>query len=178
MYTGMRVGELAGLLWENVSLEKAIVTIKYNSYRRNGEYKLSTPKTKNSARVIALPPQVIELLKEQKEWQEQRKTDAGDKWIDRGAVFIGEYGEFINKNYINLAFTRMLEKHPDFPQIHIHDLRHANASLLINSGIPVKVISEHLGHGDTRVTEHIYAHIFAETMVQASDAISKALADV
>ena len=55
-------------------------------------------------------------------------------------------------------------------------LRHANASLLINMGVPVKVISEHLGHSDTRTTETIYAHVFAETMVQASNAISEALA--
>ena len=123
-------------------------------------------------------PQIVELLQEQKEWQEQRKADVGDRWIERGAVFTGECGEFINKNYINLAFKRLLENHPDFPQIHVHDLRHANASLLINMGVPVKVISEHLGHSDTRTTEKIYAHVFAETMVQASDAISKALATV
>lgn len=55
---------------------------------------------------------------------------------------------------------------------------HANASLLINMGVPVKVISEHLGHRDTRTTETIYAHVFAETMVQASNAISEALATV
>jgi integrase len=83
----------------------------------------------------------------------------------------------MSKNYINLQFKRLLEKH-GFPDIHIHDLRHANASLLINMGVPVKVISEHLGHSDTRTTETIYAHVFAETMVQASNAISKALAAV
>ena len=55
---------------------------------------------------------------------------------------------------------------------------HANASLLINMGVPVKVISEHLGHRDTRTTETIYAHVFAETMVQASNAISEALSTV
>ena len=79
------------------------------------------------------------------------------------------------KSYINQRFKQLLAKH-NFPDIHIHDLRHANASLLINMGVPVKVISEHLGHCDTRTTESIYAHVFAETMVQASNAISEALA--
>ena len=55
---------------------------------------------------------------------------------------------------------------------------HSNASLLINMGVPVKVIAEHLGHCDTRTTEKIYAHIFEDTMVQASDAIAQALTTV
>lgn len=82
----------------------------------------------------------------------------------------------MNKSYINLQFKKLLADH-DFPDVHIHDLRHANASLLINMGVPVKVISEHLGHCDTGTTENIYAHIFSETLDQTSDAISKALSE-
>ena len=123
----------------------------------------------------ALSPQAVKLLREQREWQDRRRKEVGDKWIDRGAVFTGQFGEYMSKNYINLQFKRLLKKH-DFPDIHIHDLRHANASLLINMGIPTKVISEHLGHCDTRTTENIYAHVFAETLAQTSDAISQALA--
>ncbi|MDR1570268.1 MAG: tyrosine-type recombinase/integrase, partial [Oscillospiraceae bacterium] len=74
----------------------------------------------------------------------------------------------------NTAFKRLLKKH-GFPDVHIHDLRHACASLLINSGIPVKIISEHLGHADTRTTEAVYSHIFAATRSKASEAISLAL---
>ena len=176
LYTGMRVGELTALHWEEVDLDVATLIIKYNLYRLDGEYRLTTPKTKSSARMIYLPPQVIELLKEQKAWQENRKAEVGSRWIDRGAVFTGQYGEYMNKSYINLQFKKLLADH-DFPDVHIHDLRHANASLLINMGVPVKVISEHLGHCDTRTTENIYAHIFSETLAQTSDAISKALSE-
>lgn len=174
LYTGMRVGELTALHWTEVDLENGIITVKYNLYRVNGEYKLTTPKTKSSARVIALPPQLIELLKEQKEWQEKQKETVGDRWIEHSAVFTGEYGEYMSKNYINLAFKKFLKDH-NLPNVHIHDLRHANASLLINMGVPVKVISEHLGHSNTLTTENIYAHIFNETRVKASKAISQAL---
>nr|DAQ68806.1 MAG TPA: Integrase [Caudoviricetes sp.] len=175
LYTGMRVGELTALHWDEVDLDRAMLTVKYNLYRLGEEYRLTTPKTKSSARVIALPPQLVETLREQKEWQDERRKAVGKRWIDRGAVFTGSYGEYMAKSYINLQFKQLLAKH-DFPDVHIHDLRHANASLLINMGVPVKVISEHLGHRDTRTTETIYAHVFAETMKQASDAISTALA--
>lgn len=109
LYTGMRVGELTALHWDEIDLDNAVVTVKYNLYRANGEYKLSPPKTKSSARIIALPPQAVELLREQKEWQKRRKSEAGVRWINRNAVFTGEYGEYMNRNYINLQFKRLLE---------------------------------------------------------------------
>ena len=177
LFTGMRVGEITGLHWNDVDFEHSTLTVRYSLYRSKGQYKLGTPKTKSSARVISLPPQVMETLAEQMEWQEHRKQDIGNRWIDRGTVFTGEYGEYMNSTYVNTTFKELLKKH-DFPNIHIHDLRHANASLLINMGVPVKVISEHLGHCDTRTTENIYAHIFAETRAKAADAISQALGTV
>lgn len=175
LFTGMRVGELTALHWEEVDMENCTLVVKYNLYRLNGEYRLTSPKTKSSARLITLPPQVIEIFKEQKAWQEKRRAEVGSRWIERDAVFTGQFGEYMNKTYINTEFKELLKNH-DFPDIHIHDLHHANASLLINMGVPVKVISEHLGHCDTRTTENIYAHIFNETLAQTSDAISQALA--
>ena len=177
LFTGMRIGEITGLHWNDVDFERSTLTIRYSLYRSKGQYKLGTPKTKSSARVISLPPQVMETLMEQMDWQKQRKQDAGSRWIDRGTVFTGEYGEYMNGNYVNSEFKELLKKH-DFPNVHIHDLRHANASLLINMGVPVKVISEHLGHCDTRTTENIYAHVFAETRAKAADAISQALGTI
>ena len=175
LYTGMRVGELMALRWEDVFLGDAILTVKHTLYRADKKYKLTSPKTKSSARVIAMPPQLIELLEEQKAWQEQRKIDVGQRWIDRGAVFTGAFGEYMNRSYLNSEFKKLLKAN-GFPDLHVHDLRHANASLLINMGIPVKVISEHLGHSNTLTTENIYAHIFNSTKAKASEAISKALA--
>lgn len=177
LFTGMRIGEITGLHWNDVDFERSTLTIRYSLYRSKGQYKLGTPKTKSSARVISLPPQVMETLAEQMDWQKQRKQNAGSRWIDRGTVFTGEYGEYMNGNYVNSEFKELLKKH-NFPNVHIHDLRHANASLLINMGVPVKVISEHLGHCDTRTTENIYAHVFAETRAKAADAISQALGTI
>lgn len=90
-------------------MECSSLMVKYNLYRLDGEYRLTTPKTKSSARMIALPPQVIEILKQQKEWQEQRKATVGNRWIDRGAVFTGQFGEYMNKTYINTEFKELLQ---------------------------------------------------------------------
>jgi integrase len=177
LLTGMRVGELTSLHWEDIDLEGGFVNIRYNLYRINGEYKLSTPKTRSSARVIAVPARVVEIFREQRAWQDNRRAEEKDRWIDRGCVFSGRYGEYMSRNYLNVEFKKTLAKY-DFPRIHLHDLRHANASLLINMGVPVKVISEHLGHSSTLTTENIYAHVFNESRAKAADAVVRALSDV
>lgn len=56
LFTGMRVGELTALHWEEVDMESCTLVVKYNLYRLNGEYRLTSPKTKSSARLITLPP--------------------------------------------------------------------------------------------------------------------------
>ena len=80
----------------------------------------------------------------------------------------------MNLGFVNATFKKLLRQH-ELPDLHIHDLRHANASLLINAGVPVKVISEHLGHANTLTTENIYAHVFSETRAKAASAISRVL---
>lgn len=76
--------------------------------------------------------------------------------------------------YLNTSLKKLLKKH-NLPDIHVHDLRHANASLLINAGVPVKFISEHLGHCNTKTTEDIYAHVYNSTAKKVASAISDAL---
>jgi len=174
LYTGMRVGELLALHWDAIDFEGGTISIRHTLYRVKGKYKLSTPKTRSSERVISMPPELSELLKEQKRWQDQRRHDVDERWIERNTVFTSEYGEYVNLNFVNATFKRLLRRH-DFPPLHIHDLRHANASLLINAGVPVKIISDHLGHSDTKTTENFYAHVFNTTKAMAADAISQAL---
>ena len=174
IYTGMRSGELCGLHWKDVDLAKGTIFVRYTLYRAEGQYKLSTPKTKSSLRVIAIPAELKVILKDHKAWQEKRSEELGSKWKDRGAVVTGMEGEYMSGVYLNITLKKLLKKH-DLPDIHVHDLRHANASLLINAGVPVKFISEHLGHSNTKTTEDIYAHVYNSTAEKVASAISDAL---
>lgn len=174
LYTGFRSGELLALHWEDINFEECLISINYTLTRVNGQYKLSTPKTRKSERVVKVSADLIEMFKEHKARQEELKKSLGSRWIDRGTVFTGEFGEYFNRTYLNTAFKRLIKKY-GFPDVHIHDLRHANASLLINSGVPVKVISEHLGHINTLTTENIYAHVFNASRARAAEAIELAL---
>ena len=174
IYTGMRSGELCGLHWKDVDLNKGTIYVRYTLYRADGQYKLSSPKTKSSERVIAIPAELIKVLTEHKAWQEKRSEVLGSKWKDRGAVITGMEGEYLNGCYLNSSLKKILKKY-NLPDLHVHDLRHANASLLINAGVPVKFISEHLGHSNTKTTEDIYAHVYSSTAEKVASAISDAL---
>ncbi len=72
---------------------------------------------------------------------------------------------------MNLKFKQLAKKIGLPDGIHIHSLRHTTASLLINSDIPAKVVSEQLGHASTTITQEIYAHIFASSKVKAMQAL-------
>jgi len=182
LFTGMRGGELLGLKWEDVELEKGIIyirnTLAYNRGNKSKgkeKYSLQTPKTKKSERYVLLPKTVIEILKEQKLRQEERRKAFGDDWRDRGTVFCTVNGEYYSESYLNKKF-KILAKKIGLPNdIHIHSLRHTTASLLINSGISPKLISEQLGHASTTITQDLYAHVFASSKANVMQALEMKL---
>jgi integrase len=174
LYTGLRSGELRALRWEDIDFDNNAIYIRHTLSRIKGEYKLTEPKTEGSERYVTIDEYVMNMLKKHSEWQKERRIEMGSAWTERGAVFTGQYGEWYSGNHLNRTFKLILKKY-GFPDFHIHDLRHACVSLMINAGVPVKLIAEQVGHASTRTTEKVYAHIFAKTRTMASEAISKTL---
>ncbi len=179
IFTGMRGGELTGLKWENVDLDKGVIYVCLNLVYspRKGErsYALQTPKTKKSERYIPIPPALVDLLKEHKRRQDEQRAVAGSGWKYPDMVFIGEKGGYYGEKTLNQQFKRFASK-LDLPgDISIHSLRHTTASLLINSDIPAKVISEQLGHATTGITQDLYSHVFAASKVKAMQALEMKL---
>ena len=146
---------------------------------------IGTPKSRSSCRVIALCDQAINILLEQKRYQKELQnaiatkdsmtessTFAGtDDPLDN-VVFTGRTGDRMSGDYLNNCFRKMMAD-AGYPGMHIHDLRHANASLLINEGVPLKIVSRHLGHASTQVTEQVYIHLFEETQKQTASVIQQ-----
>jgi integrase len=165
--TGMRAGELTGLKWENADLEKGIIYVCQNLVYspRKGErsYALQTPKTAHSERYVLIPASLVDLLKEQKQKQDERREFCGAGWVERGTVFTTVNGDYYSEQYLNTKFKLIAKKIGLPDDIHIHSLRHTTASLLINSDVPAKVVSEQLGHAQTAITQDLYSHVFAES---------------
>ena len=103
-------------------------------------------------------------------------------WLNKGMKYVNLKSDvFVDKNENPIAqdvlskkFNRFL-KDNDLDHIRFHDLRHSHVTLLINSKVPIKVISERVGHSNVNTTLNIYAHTLKEMDSEASDKISEVL---
>jgi len=177
LFTGMRGGELCALLWANVDLENGVIYIRHTlaaNKAKNpqyGNFYLQSPKTETGERYVMIPPAMVALLIEHKRRQEERQAAMGSEWATRGMVFTNTKGDYYNENGLNHKFKTFAAKLGLPPEIHIHSLRHTNASLLINADVSARVIAEQLGHKNTSVTENIYSHVFQSSRVKAMQAL-------
>jgi integrase len=158
--TGMRVGEILALRWSDIDLEKGVLyvgkTVHY--YSRYG-FVEGKPKTRSSERDIVLPQVVVNLLKQHRLSQREKRLQIGPSWVDRDIVFSNEKsGNFIHNTTFIRRFYRAL-KRAGLPRIHFHDLRHSAATILLSMGVPANVVQELLGHSDVSLTLRIYAHV-------------------
>lgn len=169
LYTGMRTGEMLGLQWQDIDFDNNIITIKHNLTSVGGNRFLTTPKSKTSQRYIAMGTTVRELLLEHKTHQ-QELIQAMPNFPHPEMVFTSNRGNY--KSYSNLyeQFKHFLNG-SGLEFLTLHSLRHCNATLLINNGVDLKIVSEHLGHSDIGITANIYADVLATTKRRTADLI-------
>ena len=167
--TGMREGELLGLRWQDVDLARRTVQVRMNVAEiARKRFALAETKTVYSRRNVALTQAAVDALAEH--WQKQQLQPTA---INMGLVFPSETGGImIPHNITKRSFKRYLVKAGLSRDIRFHDLRHTAATLLLASGVNVKVVSEMLGHSNVAITLRIYAHVLPhmqQSAVQAMD---------
>jgi integrase len=164
--TGMRRGEVLGLRWSDVdlnagriSVRQALVTVSYAVVE-------STPKS-HQARVIDLDPETVELLRIHREQQRLERSEWGGDHRENDLVVTKENGEPIHPQSFSQAFERIVRR-AGLRRIRLHDLRHTHATIAIMAGIPLKVISERLGHESPAFTLKQYAHVLPGMQAEAA----------
>jgi integrase len=162
-FTGMRQGEILGLRWNNVNLEKRTIFIERSlSYSKAAKgYKLTDCKTDGSRRTIKVSQMLMEALKKHKAEQDALKEKNATTWIDRNLVCCRDNGEYLCGTNLTRGLQDILET-AKIRRIRFHDLRHTHASHLIRSGANIKYISARLGHASTRITWDVYGHLFPQ----------------
>ncbi|HUF14769.1 MAG TPA: site-specific integrase [Acidimicrobiia bacterium] len=163
--TGMRRSELLGLRWDDVDLKRARVSINRGLVAVAYELHESRGKTPNSRRAIDLDPTTIKLLKAWREWQEAEQEAAGVE--SEGWVFTDTDGQPVHPHSISQTFERIANR-AGVPRIRLHDVRHTHGTLLIKAGVPVKVVSERLGHGNPAFTIDTYQHVLPGMQAEAA----------
>ena len=159
-FTGMRRGEIVGLMWKNVDFQKGTIRINQQIQRRKGGYYFTTPKH-DKTRVITPAPRVMEYLREQKRQQVEARLRAGPLWHDLGFVFTNEVGNHINFNMVDRHFKKIAVA-IGAPEARFHDLRHTYAVNSLRAGDDVKTVQENLGHASAAFTLDVYAHVTEE----------------
>ncbi len=141
-----------------------------------GKHFLTTPKSKSSRRYISMSDSISELLREHKKHQLELQIAQSETFIHPEMVFTSDTGNYKDRSSLNTSFRNRI-KGTAFDFLTLHSLRHCNATLFINSGIDIKVVSDHLGHSDIGITADIYADVLASTRKKTAKIIELKLAN-
>jgi integrase len=155
LLTGLRRGELLGLRWADVDLDKATLRVTGALSRDRTR---TLPKTSRALRTVPLAPPVVAALRAQRQWARVARVAAGADWADTGYVFTTPTGGPLRGDNVHRAWDRTLAR-LGLPPVRFHDLRHTCASLLLAAGTPPRVVMAILGHTTPDVTLGIYAHV-------------------
>jgi integrase len=170
--TGLRRGELLALRWPDVDLDARRLNVRRSLESYEGVTRTKPPKTARSARTIALPPFVIDVLRcEQVRQRELRHTPA-DGWI-----FTRTDGASWEPGAFSLVFARFV-KTAKLPHVRFHDLRHSFGTLALASGVDLQTVSRALGHESTAITSRIYLHAIEALQEDAAARIDALLGSV
>jgi len=163
LFTGMRRGEICGLKWECVNLEKGMILVNkqlQNIPGKPGEFRLSS--TKNSkSRSITVAKTVIDLLKRHRAQQAEARLLAGPLWQEEGYVFTNEVGNHLSPNTLYHNYKRLVAS-IGLPDARLHDLRHSYAVAALRAGDDIKTVQENLGHHTSSFTLDVYGHVTEE----------------
>lgn len=169
LFLGLRKGEVAGLCFDDINFENNTISINRNCIYAGKEFgiKIKSPKTKSSKRTICVPTLLMDILKEYSIWWNEQKILHGDLWENSKFLFLQDNGQVINPCTLAQWVTKFEIKN-GFEHIPCHWLRHSATSLMLNSGVPLKVVSKILGHSSEAFTLQIYTHILDGQEEQAS----------
>lgn len=175
LHTGMREGELFGLSWNDIDMERASLSVQNGLRWSSSGWSLGPLKTNSSERTIALNSAVLSSLRRHRNLQIREQLALGPAWIDNGLVFTNRAGNPTSpQNHLRRDHYPLLAR-IGLPRLTFHDLRHTAASLALAQGVPIPQVSKLLGHASPAVTMSIYAHALPDTDREVADAMAQAI---
>ena len=174
-HTGMRRGEILGLRWCDLDLDAGRLSVRQALVSIAYDVQLSDVKTGTGRRTIDLDPGNVDVMKA---WRIERAEEkAGIEPSGDELVFCKPEGSWIHPHSFSQILDRKVAK-LDVPTISLHDLRHTHATLLLKAGVPVKVVSERLGHANVAFTMSIYQHVLPGMQAEAAVTFAQLLTAV
>ncbi|MBX9424433.1 site-specific integrase [Streptomyces lateritius] len=171
-FRGLRRGEACGQPWSETNLDRHSLTVTGQLVQDGWEVEASEPKTDSGFRVVALDDDTIDVLKRHRERQAADRAEWGSAWVNTGLVFTQEDGSWLHPGKVTDLFERLVAA-SGLPPIRLHDLRHGAATLMLAADIDIKIVSDTLGHSDTRITRDIYQSVLPHVGKSAAEATAK-----
>ena len=190
IYSGCRRGELIALNWADVDYDNKCVRISKAAAETKAEgVIIKDPKTKAGKRTLTLPAVCFDLLRRLESEQRITAQSMGTAWQGKRGkafsdqpVFIQDNGLRMHPSTVTHKFGEILKNYNaavdeslQLPVIHMHNLRHTAASLLVSEGVDISTVARRMGHAKTSTTLNIYTHAYAENDTAASETLDKAL---
>jgi integrase len=169
--TGMRRGEVVGLRWVDVDLDRAVASVVHTITTVHGRPVESTTKTAKSRRRVSLDASSVIVLRAHRAAQRKERLVVGAGWIDHGLVFCRYDGSPLHPDLVTRRFRTLVEQ-AGLPKIRLHDLRHTYATLALRAGVHPKVVSERLGHATVGITLDLYSHVAPSLDEQAAETVA------
>jgi integrase len=163
VYTGLRLGELLGLQWQDVDFETGVLHVR-RQWTLTGD--LTEPKTKKGVRRVPLGGDMVAFL---------RLHKLASKFSqDENFVFASKAGTPLSPRNVQVRGFEAARNKAELPEsLTFHKLRHAFASLAAHRGVPMSVLSEVMGHAHVGITQNIYMHLYGRD--QAEKGFRKAM---
>lgn len=184
--TGLRIGEVVALKWNDIDLEKGELKVQ-RTFKRVGKLENlkagdnrteiieQLPKTKYSERTIPIPSTIIKELKSHKKRQNEEKFKAGEAYINNDLVFPNELGQVTDTRNLSRSYGRILNR-SGIKYKKFHALRHTYATRLFENEVPLKTVQILMGHSNIKITADIYTHVMPEEKIKAVEKINKLFA--
>lgn len=170
--TGCRRGEALGLRWTDVDLDAGRVVLYQTVSAINHELRIA-PRTKSGKpRPIEIDAATVAALRAVRKRQAEERLLLGPGYVDHGLVFARPDGRPQHPEHFSNAFERRLARYR-LPRIRLHDLRHTWATLALQAGVDVKIVSERLGHASAKITWDIYQHVTPTMQADAAETVAR-----
>lgn len=167
---GLRRGEVTGLRWSDVELNNALLEVTRPLVKVGGRTVESRPKTDAGGRFVDFDADTAEMLKRHRSQQAKGRLAWAAAWEDNDLVFCREDGSPINPDLVSRRFKELIVR-AGLPGITLHMGRHTAATLALEAGVDIKIVSERLGHSKTGFTQDTYQHVRRAVHRGAVDAV-------
>lgn len=178
LYLGMREGEVCGLRWANVDLDRRVLHVVETIGHEGSRWYVKEPKTGGSRRELCIPDVLADAMAVRRAEMDRERAMTGIE-LDRLYVTGGADGRFMQPHYLSAKWRRIADslelsgtqgRRPTF-----HDLRHTCATTAIAAGVDVKTVSSMLGHANAAMTLNVYASADPDAKRRGAEAVAAAM---